>query len=261
MSYTNLNGSGVFINSYNNEERAESYAQLEFPNTYYLAYRDLPEIIKKYKSKGKALDFGCGTGRSTRFLDDLGFDTLGVDISQSMINQARKMKPKGNYMKVEDGSLSEIKCNEFDLVLSVFTFDNIPGEQKRERLVSELKRVLKPDGVIILLDTNPELYVNEWASFSTMDFPQNKRAKSGDVVKVIMNDVPDKRPVDDVIWFPDDYNRLFNATELVLLEALRPLAKEDEPYEWKMETKIAPWVIYVLKKEGIMEMPIRAMPY
>ena len=33
-----------FGNSWDHPTRAESYMRLEFPNTYYLAYRDLPEI-------------------------------------------------------------------------------------------------------------------------------------------------------------------------------------------------------------------------
>ena len=34
-----------FSNCYEDARRAEAYAKLEFPGTYYLAYRDLPEII------------------------------------------------------------------------------------------------------------------------------------------------------------------------------------------------------------------------
>jgi hypothetical protein len=37
-----------FINVYEDQRRAESYAQLEFPGTYYLAFRDLPEIIRRH---------------------------------------------------------------------------------------------------------------------------------------------------------------------------------------------------------------------
>jgi hypothetical protein len=37
-----------FTNVYEDAKRAESYARLEFPGTYYLAYRDIPGIIEKY---------------------------------------------------------------------------------------------------------------------------------------------------------------------------------------------------------------------
>jgi hypothetical protein len=47
-----------FENTYKNQARADSYSKLEFPNTYYLAYRDLPKIISSHITGTKAIDFG-----------------------------------------------------------------------------------------------------------------------------------------------------------------------------------------------------------
>ena len=49
--------SGEFENSYRDEKRAASYARLQFPNTYYLAFRDLPDMIRLYV-KGKSAGSG-----------------------------------------------------------------------------------------------------------------------------------------------------------------------------------------------------------
>jgi trans-aconitate methyltransferase len=54
---------------------------------------------------GKALDFACGCGRSTRFLKTLGFGTTGVDMSAAMLANARRRDPGGNYLQVDDGDL------------------------------------------------------------------------------------------------------------------------------------------------------------
>ncbi len=237
-----------FENSWENHARALSYAKLEFPNTYYLAYRDLPEIIYRHIPGNKAVDFGCGTGRSTRFLRHLGFNVIGIDISVEMLAMARELDPDGTYAQVSDGQYSHLGADQYDLVLSIFTFDNIPGWDKRTMVLQSLKELLKPEGKMVLLDSTPELYTHEWASFSTKDFPENRTAQTGDIVRDIMLDVEDNRPVEDIFWTIPDYIKLFARAGLSLEAMYKPLGDEDEPYEWVSELDIAPWVIFVLSK-------------
>lgn len=71
-----------FVNIYEDSRRAQAYARLEFAGTYYLAYRDLGEIIRQHVKGREAIDFGAGTGRSTRFLQEHGFQVVGVDIAE-----------------------------------------------------------------------------------------------------------------------------------------------------------------------------------
>lgn len=236
-----------FSNIYNDKIRADAYARLEFPATYYLAYRDLPAIIGEHFRGGKALDFGCGTGRSTRFLRSLGFDVTGVDIAPPMLARARELDPKGDYRLVTEDSLGGLMPEAYDLVLSVFTFDNIPTLEKKVALFQLLRRLLKAGGRIVSVVSSPDIYVHEWASFSTRDFPGNQTAKSGDKVRIVMLDVEDKRPVEDILCTEEDYHEVYKRANLAPVATYRPLARPSEPYPWVSETTIAPWVIYVLK--------------
>ncbi len=95
---------------------------------------------------------------------------------------------------------------------------------------------------------NPKFFVIEWASFSTTDFPENKYAKDGETVKIIMADVNDARPVEDIIRSHGQYEELFEQCNLEIEAMYNPLGKPEEQFAWKSEFKIAPWVIYVLKK-------------
>ncbi len=244
------NTNSEFENSWGNQTRAESYARLEFPNTYYLAYRDLPEIISRHVTGKKAIDFGCGTGRSSRFLKQLGFNVTGIDISADMLAIARKIDSAGDYQLVSNGEYAHLGLQQFDLVQAIFTFDNIPGWENRTNILIGLRDLLKPNGKIICLDSTPELYINEWASFTTKDFPANWTAKTGDIVLDIMLDVEDKRPVEDIFWSNEDYQKLFTITGLEIEAIYKPLGREDEPYKWVSETRIAPWMIFVLKKSS-----------
>lgn len=109
----------AFSNVFYEKARSQAYAELEFPGTYYLAYRDLPTIISKHVRGRKALDFVCGAGRSTRFLRKLGFDPVGMDISQHMLARARERDPKGEYHVVRNDDLSGVAEGAFDLVGSL----------------------------------------------------------------------------------------------------------------------------------------------
>jgi SAM-dependent methyltransferase len=236
-------------NVYDDDRRAKAYAGLGFPGTYYLAFRDLPAVVGRHVTGTRALDFGCGTGRSTRYLRDLGFRTVGVDISDPMLREARELDPTGDYRRVSQGDLGSLEEGAFDLVLSAFTFDNIPTLGERETTLGSLRRLLGDGGRIVSVVSSPEIYVNEWVSFSTKDYPQNGKARSGDRVLIVMLDVTDRRPVEDVVCSGEDYQTMYRRAGLSVLEELRPLATGDEPIEWKSETEIAPWVVYVLGAE------------
>jgi SAM-dependent methyltransferase len=238
-----------FSNVYEDAKRAEAYSTLEFPGTYYLAYRDLPGIIFQYVKGRKAMDFGCGTGRSTRFLKKLGFNVIGVDVAEEMIKKAKELDPEGHYHLIKEGDFGQFKSNLFDLVLSVFTFDNVPTMEKKIRNFRELGILLKNGGRLVNLVSSPEIYTHEWASFSTKDFPENKHAKSGDKVRIIQTDIEDRRPVEDVLWTDAYYRETYKRAGLELIKTYKPLAKESEPYKWVEETRIVPWVIYVLKRK------------
>jgi ubiquinone/menaquinone biosynthesis C-methylase UbiE len=235
-----------FSNVYEDSRRAGAYSRLEFPGTYYLAYRDLPAIIAEHVKGNEALDFGCGSGRSTRFLTRLGFQTTGIDISEEMVRRAMEIDPQGSFQIIREGDFSRLPKTQFDLILCAFPFDNIPTMEKKVINLRGLRGLLKAGGVIINLVSSPEIYLHEWASFSTKDFQENRHAKSGDIVRIIQMDIDDKRPVEDILWTDDAYLETYRQAGLKIVQVYRPLAKRDEQFAWVTETTIPPWVIYIL---------------
>lgn len=238
----------AFTNCYDDDAKAEAYASLEFANTYYLAFRDLPSIFEEHVRGTRALDFGCGAGRSTRFLRRLGFETTGVDIAPKMIAKAKELDPEGDYRLAEDDDLSGFESAAFDLILSAFTFDNIPGWDIKVRLFRDLARLLNDSGRIVSIVSSPQIYTHEWSSFSTANYPENQHARSGDVVRIITTDFADRRPAEDILWTHESYLEVYARAGLGTIARYAPLATGDEPCRWVNETRIAPWVIYVLEQ-------------
>jgi SAM-dependent methyltransferase len=237
-----------FWNSYQDSRRALAYDELGLGGTYYLVFKTLPEILDKYAGKKRALDFGCGTGRSTRFLKELGYDTLGIDISEEMVAIARKRDTGGAYRVIVDGDFSSLEGEQFDLILSAFTFDNIPTRDRKTGLFGGLMHLLQPEGVLVNIVSTPEMYTNEWVTFTTRAFPENHNARCGDTVKIITRDYSDDRPVEDIFWPDRDYLSVFKDSGLEQIHSEAPLATGDEGIDWKSETKIPPWRIYVLRR-------------
>lgn len=239
-----------FHNTYEDPHRASAYDQLELGNTYDLVFRNLPGILTAHVGGHRAVDFGCGTGRSTRFLKSLGFSVVGIDISREMVDRARRRDPLGDYRVIEDGDFTSLPAGGFDLVQSAFTFDNIPDFPRRVRLMQGLAALLDAGGVLVNIVSTPEIYTHEWVTFSTRDYPENRTAAPGDVVRIVTTDYADARPVEDILWPHEDYLRLYGAAGLELVRVERPLAAGDEGVVWKSELEVPPWALYVLCPEG-----------
>jgi SAM-dependent methyltransferase len=237
-------------NTYEDRRRAAAYNELELDGTYDLVFRNLPGLIQQHVKGRRALDFGCGTGRSSRFLQRLGFTTTGVDISPQMVEFARQRDSKSVYRVIDDGDFQALPTGGFDLVQSAFTFDNIPGFKHRVRLLRQLGRLLSRNGLLVNIVSTPEIYTNEWCSFSTRDFPENRNAQCGDIVKIITTDYSDARPVEDIFWPHEDYLHLYREACLDVIRVERPLATGDEGVAWQCETAIAPWAIYLLRRKA-----------
>ena len=79
---------------------ADLYSNFKFIGTPCLAYRDMPDILNKYVSGKKVLDYGCGTAESTLFLKSLGYDVVAVDINERMLSIAQERDPNGKYTKI-----------------------------------------------------------------------------------------------------------------------------------------------------------------
>ena len=104
-------------------------------------------------SKGKnVLDIASGEGYGSYLLSMLAKSVVGVDISKEAILHSSMKYIKSNLTFL-CGSADRIPCesHSFDLVVS---FETIEHHDKHEEMLQEIKRVLKPDGILIL--SSPE---------------------------------------------------------------------------------------------------------
>jgi ubiquinone/menaquinone biosynthesis C-methylase UbiE len=100
------------------------------------------------RGRSVALDFGCGVGRITQALADHFERVVGVDISDTMISQARGLNQHGDRCQYFSGDLSRFPDATFDMVFCLYVIQHIPRSMQSD-ILREFVRVVKPEGLIV----------------------------------------------------------------------------------------------------------------
>jgi len=128
------------------------------------------EIINRYFTKKGAtiLDVGCGTGRTTIPLHKLGFQVTGVDLTEAMIQTAKEIATSENLdisYQIGDATALTFEDNSFEYILfSNQGWTQIPGKDNRLMALKEMRRVLKPDGILVFT-AHPRSFNREFGLF------------------------------------------------------------------------------------------------
>lgn len=240
----NIKNSNYLSEKDKSTDVAEKYHNntLSSPHRY-LAYRDIPYLIEKHVLGKTALDYGAGTGISSQFLLNLGFQVSGVDKSHEMLKQAKIHCPLVPFYSIENDCIPLVS-QSFDLVFSSFVLLEMKSTIEFAKYLGEAKRIMKPNGTFIAVTGSEKFYSQNWLPFKT-DYPENKNLKSGNRVKIGI--IESNMEFTDFYWTETDYRMFFENAGFSLIEILYPLGKATEPFPWKDEKNTPPFVIFVAK--------------
>lgn len=110
--------------------------------------------LARYSRNAQAaiLDYGCGYGRTLGDLSQAGFANLvGADFSEAMLNRARVEVPQAELVR-SDGRGFPFQNESFDEVLLFAVLTCIPDSNEQRLLLAEVKRVLRPGGLLYVSD-------------------------------------------------------------------------------------------------------------
>jgi SAM-dependent methyltransferase len=162
------------------KERNFREAQVFMDNlTHYL---NLPE-------KAKVLDLACGKGRHSIYLNQLGFDVLGVDLSENSIAVAKKNENETLHFKVHD--MRHTFDEKFDAIFNLFTsFGYFKDEEDNLKTLVTIKESLSEYGfgVIDFMNANhviANLVADEMKSVDGIDFHIKRHYIDGYIYKEI----------------------------------------------------------------------------
>jgi len=97
----------------------------------------------------KVLDLGCGNGRFYELTKEKKVSYIGVDISEKLIKIAKERYPEVKFLTADALNLP-FPNNYFDKVYAIALLHHIPSKEYRLKVLEELKRVLKEEGLLFL---------------------------------------------------------------------------------------------------------------
>lgn len=133
----------------------------------------------KMKPREKVLDIGCGTGIFlVRVAKTYGVDGTGIDISEKSIATAKSLRLRSGqatrlHFQVGDAVQLPFANKSFDYVLS---FDSLEHIQDQAISLSEMVRVLKPKGSLLVYTINRNQRYTWHFWLSKLGVPIGKRA-------------------------------------------------------------------------------------
>ena len=109
-------------------------------------------LARQLSSELDVLDIACGEGYGSALVAEVANSVVGVDIDLGTINEALS-KYKAPNLSFIQGDCANIPHpnNSFDLVIS---FETIEHHDKQSEMLREIRRVLRPDGVILISSPN-----------------------------------------------------------------------------------------------------------
>jgi SAM-dependent methyltransferase len=96
---------------------------------------------------GRALDLGCGAGRTAIWLAEHGWQVTGVDFSEVALGLARGRRPDVDWVEA-DLREYEPEAGAYDLVLVLYV--HLPSSE-RKVLLARASRALAPGGTLVVL--------------------------------------------------------------------------------------------------------------
>jgi len=152
-AYDYLEGGG----GYEIAERDDGLiAPTNAPKVYFSGFRDWPPCEKKAMRcvKGKVLDIGCGAGRHSLYLQEKGFDVLGIDTSPLALKVCRlRGLKKTRLMSITQVSS---KLGKFDTLLMLGNnFGLFESFDKAKRLLKRFHRITSEKARIIAESLDP----------------------------------------------------------------------------------------------------------
>ena len=155
-------------------------ADIFYDNTVSADMRPQYQMFEKYLFDGaRVLDFGCGSGRDTKYFKEQGYDVEAIDGSIELCRRASKL----TGVDVKNICFQDIEyCNDFDGVWACASLLHVPSDELKSVFI-KIAEALRDNGIL-------------YASFKYGDFEGERNGRiftdmNEHSIKALIKDIPD----------------------------------------------------------------------
>lgn len=160
----------------------------------------------KLNNDNRCLDLACGKGRHAKYLNSIGLNVVGLDLSPNSILQAQKFSNERLQFDVHD--MREVyKENYFDVVFNLFTsFGYFDNEDENQKVINSIYEMLTPQGILVIDFMNVNKVIQQLVK---------EERKEVEGIQFDITRVYDGNHIFKTISFTDDKNEKNTFTERV----------------------------------------------
>jgi len=129
-------------------KRYEASYQTKYRRADMLEKKLLRRLLNQFGDAHKVLEVGCGTGHFARWMESLGMECYGLDLSHLMLEEARKLWPNGQLVQGESHKLP-FRSGSFDVIAFIACLEYMPNVSK---VFQEAARVARKGLIIGLMN-------------------------------------------------------------------------------------------------------------
>ena len=201
--------------------------------------RPLLDLLRNVSEK-VVLDIGCGNGRISREVAKRAGKVIGIDASEEMLEQARRLDKDVGNIEFILASAEQLPFSDrqFDAALCSMTIITFPTVEMMKGMFKEAARVLKPGGILAIswnnvyaLEKKSKFRWTEWEQGQTLQnlipgeaLTRKFLNKNGQVLEVV-----------NYYWPPEILVNIANRYHLIYERTLEPKASQQELQQYPEE--------------------------
>jgi SAM-dependent methyltransferase len=147
----------------------------EFSDSRYRVWKTVGEFLDEIQLNTVNADIGCGNGKNMKYRSDIQF--IGMDLCENFVDICKQSK-----LNVTHGNILSIpfESDYFDNVISIAVIHHLKTKDERMKAISELIRITKPGGRILIYVWAFEQDETSKRRFETQDVLVPFRLKNSD---------------------------------------------------------------------------------